>query len=343
VHASSHASLGAAGLPETAEVPEAAEPLGVGVPDATAGADAPAADPGAFCVTSADVDFAQPLAATAARNKQTWSFDMAVEIRRLATRTNSRPEVSQVADAARVLPQIAAQAHRRLALEPLSCAVVTTPRSRRGRQPARPSPTPRKLPRNARASAAYDAMLIAAERVLAEHGIAALTTNRIAEVAGVSIGSLYQYFPNKEAIAAALIDRHVARYIGTATQLVSMNANAEPMTIVTAIGIAVAQVFRDSRPVHRHLRDLRAAAGKLEPLDRALDALVDVVAGYLRTRRELDLDPDVAAFMIVHAVDGTINALAVREQSLRLRFEDADKIGRELARMLASYLRSSTR
>lgn len=186
-------------------------------------------------------------------------------------------------------------------------------------------------------------MLIAAERVLAEHGIAALTTNRIAEVAGVSIGSLYQYFPNKEAIAAALFDRHVARYIGTATQLVSMNANAEPMTIVNAIGIAVAQVFRDSRPVHRHLRDLRAAAGKLEPLDRALDALVDVVAGYLRTRRELDLDPDIAAFMIVHAVDGTINALAVREQSLRLRFEDADKIGRELARMLASYLRSSTR
>jgi AcrR family transcriptional regulator len=176
--------------------------------------------------------------------------------------------------------------------------------------------------------------------VLAEHGIAGLTTNRIAEVAGVSIGSLYQYFPNKEAVAAALIDRYVAKFIGAATQLVTTNTAADPITIVNAIGVAVAQLFRSHQPVHRHLRDLRAVAGKLESLDRALDALVDVVAAYLRTRPEIKLDPDVAAFTIVHTVDGTINAFAVRQQSTRAPLDDPDTIARELARMLTAYLNS---
>jgi AcrR family transcriptional regulator len=186
-------------------------------------------------------------------------------------------------------------------------------------------------------------MVVAAERVLAEHGVAGLTTNRIAEVAGVSIGSLYQYFPNKEAIAAALIDRYVAKFIGTAMKLIAENANAEPVAIVNAIGVAVTQLFREHQPVHRHLRDLRAVAGKLEPLDRALDTLVDVVGAYLRTRPELDLDPQVAAFTIVHTVDGTINAFAVRQQSIQPPLEDPETVGRELARMLAAYLSSSRR
>ena len=186
-------------------------------------------------------------------------------------------------------------------------------------------------------------MIVAAERVLAEGGVVGLTTNRIAEVAGVSIGSLYQYFPNKEAVAAALIDRYVATFIGTATKLIADNASADPVAIVNAIGEAVTQLFRAQQPVHRHLRDLRAVAGKLEPMDRALDMLVDVVASYLRTRPELAVDPRVAAFAIVHSVDGTVNAFAVRQQSLPAPLDDPETIGRELARMLAAYLASASR
>jgi AcrR family transcriptional regulator len=186
-------------------------------------------------------------------------------------------------------------------------------------------------------------MIVAAERVLAEGGVAGLTTNRIAEVAGVSIGSLYQYFPNKEAVAAALIDRYVATFVGTATKLIADNASAEPVAIVDAIGHAVTQLFRAQQPVHRHLRDLRAIAGKLEPMDRALDMLVDVVASYLRKRPEHVIDPRVAAFAIVHSVDGTVNAFAVRQQSLPTPLDDPETIGRELARMLGAYLASCSR
>lgn len=68
--------------------------------------------------------------------------------------------------------------------------------------------TKRKTPRQARARATVDAILFAAAHILKTDGQPGFTTNRIAEVAGVSIGSLYQYFPNKQAIVNALRERH---------------------------------------------------------------------------------------------------------------------------------------
>src|SRR5262252_4486356 len=68
--------------------------------------------------------------------------------------------------------------------------------------------TPRKQPRQARSKATVDTILEATARVLIKHGYDGLTTNGVAVAAGVSIGSLYQYFPNKEALVAGLIARH---------------------------------------------------------------------------------------------------------------------------------------
>jgi len=70
----------------------------------------------------------------------------------------------------------------------------------------------RKAPRQRRARATVDAILFAAAHILKTDGFARTTTNRIAEKAGVSIGSLYQYFPNKEAIVAALRERYTDWY-----------------------------------------------------------------------------------------------------------------------------------
>lgn len=67
--------------------------------------------------------------------------------------------------------------------------------------------TPRKRPIQSRSRATYDAILDAAAQVLADEGYPASTTNKIAERAGASIGSVYEYFPSKEAIFAALIER----------------------------------------------------------------------------------------------------------------------------------------
>jgi AcrR family transcriptional regulator len=67
----------------------------------------------------------------------------------------------------------------------------------------------RRAPRQERSRQTVEAVLEAVPRVLKRHGARAVTTNRIAEVAGVSIGSLYQYFPDKQAIFQALHERHV--------------------------------------------------------------------------------------------------------------------------------------
>ena len=64
--------------------------------------------------------------------------------------------------------------------------------------------TPRKRPRQDRSKATVDSILDATARVLVRHGFDGLTSNAVAEIAGCSIGSLYQYFPNKEALVAAL-------------------------------------------------------------------------------------------------------------------------------------------
>jgi AcrR family transcriptional regulator len=68
---------------------------------------------------------------------------------------------------------------------------------------------PRKLPSQERSSVTVDAILTAATRILLGDGYAALKTTEVARVAGVSVGSLYQYFPNKQAIVAAIIARHM--------------------------------------------------------------------------------------------------------------------------------------
>jgi AcrR family transcriptional regulator len=67
---------------------------------------------------------------------------------------------------------------------------------------------PRKLPRQSRSVAMVDAILEASARILLERGYIGMSTNAVAERAGVSVGSLYQYFPNKESLLAALHQQH---------------------------------------------------------------------------------------------------------------------------------------
>ncbi|MFJ6328649.1 MULTISPECIES: TetR/AcrR family transcriptional regulator [unclassified Rhizobium] len=67
----------------------------------------------------------------------------------------------------------------------------------------------RRIPRQQRSRQTVEVVLAAVPVVVKRHGVASITTNRIAEVAGVSIGSLYQYFPDKRSVFSALHERHV--------------------------------------------------------------------------------------------------------------------------------------
>jgi AcrR family transcriptional regulator len=72
----------------------------------------------------------------------------------------------------------------------------------------RPLTKPSKVASQARSRATVDALVEATARILVKDGFDKASTNRIAELAGVSVGSLYQYFPSKEALVVAVIERH---------------------------------------------------------------------------------------------------------------------------------------
>jgi len=86
----------------------------------------------------------------------------------------------------------------------------------------------RKKPIQSRSKVTVDTLLEATTHILLKEGVEALTTNHVAERAGVSIGSLYQYFPNKASLIAALIEQHVDHEVSTLKE-VFMHWKGEPL------------------------------------------------------------------------------------------------------------------
>jgi len=86
---------------------------------------------------------------------------------------------------------------------------------------------PRREPRRRTGRAIVDALLDAASSLLAAQGLAGMTTNAVAERAGVSVGSLYQYFPNKQALVSAVSDRLNAALVAEVERIVATDATAD--------------------------------------------------------------------------------------------------------------------
>ena len=173
--------------------------------------------------------------------------------------------------------------------------------------------TPRKRPRQARSQATVDAILAATARVLVRHGFDGLTTNSLATAAGVSIGSLYQYFPNKEALVAALIERHIEEMnaaIVAELQRVAKQPIAQAARSVIELTIRAHAIEPE---LHRVLTEQVPRVGRLAKL-RELDEIGSrVVTGLLVARKdELAIDdPELAAFVLVSAIESIVHRAAL--------------------------------
>lgn len=99
---------------------------------------------------------------------------------------------------------------------------------------------PRKRPHQQRSAATVDAILEAAAHILERKGLDALTTNAVAELAGVSIGSLYQYFPGKAAILAELIRRERLILLAGIERMAHASGDSLKDDVCSLIRIAVA-------------------------------------------------------------------------------------------------------
>jgi AcrR family transcriptional regulator len=178
----------------------------------------------------------------------------------------------------------------------------------------RPNPLdPRKKPTQKRAGKTVEAIVEAAAHILERHGLAGYTTNAIAERAGVSIGSLYQYFGGKDGITIALVERETAellREINEAENIQDWHAGMEAM-----IRAAVRQQLR--RPQLARLLDFEEA--RLPPSAHSR-AMADTVLKAIERRlsampgRQED-DMKVMAFDVVALTKGLIDAAGARGES----------------------------
>src|SRR4051812_39996820 len=122
-------------------------------------------------------------------------------------------------------------------------------------KPARISTSPRKRPTQERSKATVEAILAAASQVLIAVGFDRTTTARVAERAGVSIGTLYQYFPNKDALVVALIERHADELVATIRRVIAQHAQGTLAQAVRAAIEATMTAHRLDPRLHKILHE----------------------------------------------------------------------------------------
>lgn len=205
----------------------------------------------------------------------------------------------------------------------------------------KPSTNPRKNASQARSRATVDALVEATARILVREGFEKTSTNRIAEVAGVSVGSLYQYFPGKEALVAAVIDRHNEEIMGivraTLTEVADMPIEKAVRRLVT---VAI-EAHRINPELHRVLAEQIPRAGKLdvEALNREVHSLLRAyLENHRREMRKVDLD--VATFICVSAIEAVAHNMVLNQAEM-LPEKRVRTLVDETTRMVVGYLRPS--
>src|SRR5262249_11483858 len=200
--------------------------------------------------------------------------------------------------------------------------------------------SPRKHASQARSRATVDALVEATARILTREGFDRASTNRIAEVAGVSVGSLYQYFPGKEALVAAVIDRH-NRSLMKVVRAALGDVAAQPVAQAVRRMVATAiEAHRIDPRLHRVLAEQIPRTGRLKDIE-AFSREYQVLAGtYLEAHRDelRRVDLGLAAFVCVTAIEALAHTAVLHRPEL-LSDEAVGTLVDEITRLVVRYLR----
>lgn len=194
--------------------------------------------------------------------------------------------------------------------------------------------SPRKEPGQSRSRDTVDAILRATARILVDEGYEGMTTNRVAHVAGVSVGSLYQYFPGKEALVAALVDRHQSDVFA------ALNPDPELLTlpleqVARRLIEAMLRAHGVNPPLHKVLLEVAPRLGKPHDALRAQGITLVTALLELHKKEVRPIDPDIAAFIIVQSVETLCHESLLSRPDLMKdpRFVD------EMTQLLLRYVR----
>ncbi len=203
-----------------------------------------------------------------------------------------------------------------------------------------PALKPRKSGTQARSRETVKALVEATARVLVQDGFYPANTNRIADVAGVSVGSLYQYFPSKEALVVAVIERHRTEMMEVLHRTLRSVSAMPLQEAFRALVRMMIDAHRVNPELHRVLVEDVPRTGRLgevETFDRESYA---VIRTFLEKRqsemRKLDLD--LAAYICVKSVEALTHG-AVADHPQWLADDRVDIFVEDVTKLIMGYLR----
>ncbi len=181
-----------------------------------------------------------------------------------------------------------------------------------------------------------ETLLEATARVLVREGYEGTTTNRIAEVAGVSVGSLYQYFPNKDSLVTELMERHVGEMMAVFDEKFEELEDVDMPKAVRALVEAAVRAHAVAPELHRVFVEQVPRYGNFDVVREAESRIEKGLRGFLE-RRGAETAPEdagLAAFLVFRTVEASTHA-AVLERSEHLT---DGRLVEELTALVLRYL-----
>ncbi|RDK03101.1 TetR/AcrR family transcriptional regulator [Paraburkholderia lacunae] len=205
--------------------------------------------------------------------------------------------------------------------------------------PRKPPTKPRKYASQGRSRATVDALIEATARILVRDGFDKASTNRIAEKAGVSVGSLYQYFPGKEALVTAVTKRHSQELMQVVRGALAQAAALPMEQAVRTLVAAAIEAHRIDPKLHRVLAEQIPRTGRLENTEVLNGETYALFRAYLEAHcdefRTVDLG--LAAFVCVTSIEALTHT-AVVHHSESLSDEAFEALVDEATRLVVRYL-----
>lgn len=208
----------------------------------------------------------------------------------------------------------------------------------------KPLTKPRKYASQERSRATVDALVEATARILVHEGFDKASTNRIANVAGVSVGSLYQYFPSKEALVAAVIERHNREIMQTVRgELAEVLSEPVEQAVRKLVAVAV-RAHRVDPKLHSVLAEQVPRVGPLEKLETFNTENYSLFKSYLENHRDevRVADLDLAAFVCVTTIEALTHNAVLRPAKV-MQDTAMDRLAEETTRLIVGYLTHSFR
>lgn len=193
---------------------------------------------------------------------------------------------------------------------------------------------PRKAPSQDRSKATVDAIYAAAMQVLEREGSDDPGMQVIAERAGVSVGSIYQYFPTKAALAQAVIRHHLRKQVDAVKVSLEEAKALEAEAAVRALVHALVGNKRTFLKLERSILKFLLRVGDIDDLTALDDEMNGVVEAFIRSRVTRTQRPELAAFVVSNALRSAV-LLSVLQKPEQL--EDP-AFAEELVQLVLGYL-----